>query len=96
MFSFSAPDDYSATSVELTFSRIQRRACVLIALVNDEFYDNEFGSMSFFVTLESNDSAVLLRRTQASVIIRENDGKELLFGFNIAILLLLLYVFQLQ
>ena len=89
MLSFSAPDDYNATSVELTFSRTLTRACARIDLVDDEFHDNVFDSMFFWVILETNDSIVFLRRSSAQVNILENDGKKLLVGFDIIVLSLL-------
>ena len=89
LLSFSAPEDYNATSAVLTFSSTLTRACVNITLVDDEFHDNVFGSMSFWVVLESNDPVVFLRRSFISVTIRENDGKELLVRFDIIVLPLL-------
>ena len=69
---FPAPGDYTSLTQEQTFNSGVRRVCEDVTIVH--YSTNEVVAEMFSVTLNSNDSAVILGQSAATVSIGMSHG----------------------
>ena len=68
----AAPDDYTATTVELSFDADTNRSCVNIPIDDDNFFED---MENFTVSLNSSDPDVTLVPDTAVVTITDDDSE---------------------
>ena len=66
--------DYNVTSSDLTFNGATTSQTVTIPILEDNIFE---GSETIVVTLTSADPVSILKPPNTSIIIKDNDGKQL-------------------
>ena len=75
-YSISAPGDYTAFTVVLTFTPMETRLCYNVSIRNDDISED---SEDFLVGLSTTDASVDLTPSTARItIVDENDGNNYL------------------
>ena len=75
LISISAPNDYTAFTVVLTFTPMETRVCYNVNIENDVVYE---GPEDFLIGLSTMDARIDLAPDSARITIVDDDGNNLL------------------